>query len=126
MKQTIKTILKEHIRDIIKQQLNEGATDLMTHIKTGSESKLKKWFKDKQQSDLEEYGHQQGYSGSWYSFKEYKILSNPTFNNTKKGINLAFDYVVDHASKWGPAIAVKLVSPKGVLKGFVIGGIVAE
>jgi hypothetical protein len=120
-------LTESKLREIIKeeiQKLNEGATQLGQFVNANSEAKIEKWFKTMQKKDAKQYG-KNPYGANWTSFDGIEIVYGKTFSDSKQDRKKAFDYITNNSEKYGPALAVRIVS-NGKPFGYAIGGWVAE
>ena len=99
-----------------------GAEYLSLEIKAKSYDKMIKKFEKICQAELAEYGHQQGYSGSWGCFVGHKPKQYMAYDLvkrwTKKKKHEAIDYLLENVcEKWETPRYIKTTN------GFLIAAI---
>ena len=84
-----------------------GASYQEEYAKTDSKVMAEKTFNQAQKDALEEYGHGDGYSGSFYGIGGWSWSDKPIFND----YTTASDWIADNTEKWGNGIVVRVKDP---------------
>lgn len=109
----------ERYSGLTRKKLAGGHDISFSMPESASRADIEKKFRELQESDRLERGHQEGYSG------DFQTVNSIDWKHSGKkftDFNEAYDFALDHAEKWETLVAVKTPTRDGSKEIWLVAG----